>query len=330
MPTSSSLGPACVGRRVVVRRLVPGETGPSGGPAMSDVLGVLESWSADVAVVRRADGALVEVRLGDIVAGKPVPPPATRGSRRGGVGPVEAERRAARGWPAPEVEPLGEWLLRAADGFSTRANSVLACGTPGTSTAEALTQVTGFYARHRLPALAQVVTGSEEAEQLRSHGWLPARPDEDDTEFRVASLSALGTLLPAPPRAAASEVSRSPRLDDGWLATDDRAGTYPGAAARVLEGPSDVVFATCGSPVVARGRCSVDGDWAGVTDVWVSPERRREGLARRVLADLVGWAVERGATTLYLQVRGDNRPATALYDRLGIDLHHRYHYLRSP
>ncbi len=44
-----TLGPHVVGQRVVVRRVLPGETGPSGGPALTDVLGVCESWSAGVA-----------------------------------------------------------------------------------------------------------------------------------------------------------------------------------------------------------------------------------------------------------------------------------------
>jgi hypothetical protein len=36
---AASLGPHVVGQRVVVRRVVHGETGPSGGPALTDLLG---------------------------------------------------------------------------------------------------------------------------------------------------------------------------------------------------------------------------------------------------------------------------------------------------
>lgn len=75
------LGPHVVGRRVVVRRLLRGETGPSGGPAMTDVLGVCESWRDGRCVVRREDGSTVEIATADIVSGKPVPP---RPSRRRG------------------------------------------------------------------------------------------------------------------------------------------------------------------------------------------------------------------------------------------------------
>jgi hypothetical protein len=69
-----ALGPQVVGLRVVVRRVVRGETGPSGGPALTDVLGVCESWGDGRAVIRRDDGTTVEIALADVVAGKPVPP----------------------------------------------------------------------------------------------------------------------------------------------------------------------------------------------------------------------------------------------------------------
>ena len=39
------------------------------------------------------------------------------------------------------------------------------------------------------------------------------------------------------------------------------------------------------------------------------------------------WAAERGATTAYVQTRGDNPPALALYERLGFVTHHAYRYL---
>lgn len=69
------LSAADVGRRVVVRRRLPGERGPSGGPALTDVIGVLEAWEEDYVVVRRKDDTTVRIALAEIVAGKTVPPP---------------------------------------------------------------------------------------------------------------------------------------------------------------------------------------------------------------------------------------------------------------
>ena len=62
----------------------------------------------------------------------------------------------------------------------------------------------------------------------------------------------------------------------------------------------------------------------------VQTERWRAASSLAVMAALVEWAAERGATTAYLQVLGDNAPALALYDRLGFVEHHRYRYLAAP
>ena len=65
---------ADVGHRVVVRRILPGETGPSGGPALTDVIGVLESWNGAAMAVRRTDGEIVTIATHLVVAAKRVPP----------------------------------------------------------------------------------------------------------------------------------------------------------------------------------------------------------------------------------------------------------------
>ena len=52
-----------------------------------------------------------------------------------------------------------------------------------------------------------------------------------------------------------------------------------------------------------------------------------QGLAVAVMAALLEWGAERGATTAYLQVLGDNAPALALYEGMGFTTHHAYRYL---
>jgi N-acetylglutamate synthase len=63
-----------IGQRVVVRRALPGEVGPSGGPALTDVIGVLEAWEDDSLSVRRESGEVVIIPLADVAAGKQIPP----------------------------------------------------------------------------------------------------------------------------------------------------------------------------------------------------------------------------------------------------------------
>ena len=325
-PHAHRLGPHVVGQRVVVRRVLRGQTGPSGGPAMSDVLGVMESWSAEVACVRDESGRLSTIPIADIVAGKPVPP---RPSVRHRVSAEEAELRASSSWPALETEALGRWLLRAAGGYSSRANSVLAVGDPGVGFAEAEAVVRHFYGSRDLPAWAQVVVGSDVHREFEAAGWQYARPGEGDTSFQVASVAQVARATAREMPVDAPPVQLSPTVTAEWIATDDRAMSHGQTARDVLEGPEQVCFAVApgAGSVVAAGRATLADDWVGISNVWVAPELRGRRLSVVVVRAMVGWAAERGASTAYLQVRGDNAAAVASYARLGFLPHHTYRYL---
>jgi N-acetylglutamate synthase len=86
------------------------------------------------------------------------------------------ERAAALHWQAPETEPLGEWLLRAAGGFTGRANSALPAGDPGLPLAEAVTAVEDWYRRRDLRPMIVLPQGAgpESLEDLLAErSWVP-------------------------------------------------------------------------------------------------------------------------------------------------------------
>lgn len=290
-----ALGPHVVGQRVVVRRVLHGRTGPSGGPAYSDVLGVCTSWADGVCVVQRDSAGSdesVHIEVADIVSGKPVPP---RPSPRHRVGAQEAQLRALALWPGLETRPLGDWLLRHSPASTARrANSVLAMAPSGV--AEDYAQVVDFYRGRTGRPIAAVLPGSAEDELFRSHGWV-AESHDADTLFQVAGVA---------------QVRRGLR------------GARPPEGAR-LEEDGDLAVVRVGDR--ARGVAAYDRDWVGFRGIEVAPEHRRQGLGRAVLAALLEWGAERGATTAYLQVLGDNTAALGLYDGLGFTTHHAYRYL---
>ena len=328
------LGPWCVGVRVVVRRVLPGLSGPTGGPAMTDLLGVLEQWGSDTVTVRGEDGSATVIDRRHIVSGKPVPP---RPSVRLRLSADEVALLAASTWPALEVEHVGDWLLRASAGFSLRANSALLAGDPGVPWESGLEAVGSFYRRHGLPVIAQTISGSSAAARLAADGWVDARPGMVEVVVQVAGVARALSAVRRSGRRVPEQLSV--RLDDRvreeWLASDRRASEHRAAALGVLEGPPEVTFASVLDPdgaVVARGRAALasGGDWAGISGVWVQPDWRRRGLARAVMGALLGWAAERGATTAYLQATATNGAALALYERLGFATHHSYRYLTPP
>jgi GNAT superfamily N-acetyltransferase len=246
----------------------------------------------------------------------PVPP----------LGVTELELLAARSWRGLEEEPYGEWLLRAGNGFTGRANSVLVVGNPPAPLPDAVGTVTRWYADRGLRPRAQVpMPGAERADAaLAAAGW---HRDDDNLVLTAPLADWPDTTVP---------VDLAPEPDDAWLAGYRYRGTpLPAGAREVLLNADGPVFASvrCDAPpaplaAVARGAL-VEG-WLCVTAVTVHERYRRQGLATAVMAGLGTWARRQGGHSCLLQVAGDNAAALALYARLGFTEHHRYHYRLGP
>ncbi|WP_190124592.1 GNAT family N-acetyltransferase [Streptomyces inusitatus] len=315
--------PLDVGKRVSIRRLVDMATE---SPTFTDVVGVLTSWDNGVLLITRKTGETVGVPEESLVAGKVVPAAPAR--RRGPATDfAELTRVTARAWQPVESEPLGEWRLRAAAGFTRRANSALPTGDPGVPLSEALAQVNDWYRARDLPPYVQAATGAagtqeELAAELAARGWRR----EVSADVRIAGLAPVADL-----DADVDRVTLARSFDEAWLRRYQRSGEAGAHVLKVLGSGPSVWFASVsggGDVPAAIGRCVVDGRWAGFMAVEVDPAHRRQGLATAVMAALARRALTEGASAAWLQVETDNEGARALYRGMGFETHHSYHHFR--
>lgn len=349
-----------MGRRVVVRHRLPD------GRA-TDVLGRLLAWDDPSGFARvAAVGGDVAIPLADILMGHPVPPapePRTRRGRPPGEPPPAAPSIAALhdlmadGWQPLERADYGGWRLRAAEGFTGRANSVLPLGAPPGPLPAAVDHVEAWYAARGLPGrfcvMWELGAGPEEP-AYGSGPWGPLEAELTGRGYRLDYPSLVLTrplapdsptagllpdggpaapIAPKPPAAEGHawrvEVAEAP--DEGFLALYRYRGEdLPPVAARVMMSAPAQAFVSVRAPgsdrTVAIGRVASSRGWSGVTAVEVAEDHRRQGLAQVVMAALLAWARERGDHSAYLQVARTNVPARALYDRLGFTAHSGYHY----
>lgn len=246
---------------------------------------------------------------------------------------AELERAAATHWRGAEEERLGDWLLRAAGGFTGRANSALAVGDPGVRLADAAGAVTAWYRARGLTPMIAVITGMDGQDQgldhfLAERGWA-LRPGPAFVMIAKAGETAGPLALPDGLR-----VCMDAGPDDAWLSMYHyRGGRFPAAGRSVLMSAPWQAFASLrdadGAPA-AIARLSVGGGWAGITAVEVSPARRRQGLGTLITRAVCAEAARQGADRIFLQTETDNTPARALYQRCGFTYSHRYHYRTAP
>jgi ribosomal protein S18 acetylase RimI-like enzyme len=237
----------------------------------------------------------------------------------------DLERAAARHWRAPDAEPLGEWQLRAAAGFTGRANSALPLGDPGRPLPEAVTTVEEWY-RHRdlrpMIVLPQGAGPAQLEDHLTERGWLP-RPGPAFVMLADAK------SLPA----GQAEVEFAPEPDAAFLGLYRYRGQdLPPIARTLLMSAPWQAFGSIrrDGRAVAVGRVSVADDLGVLTAVEVDGTYRRQGLGTAITAGLAAAAAAQGARRILLQVETGNDPARALYLRCGFQDAHRYHYMMAP
>lgn len=277
-------------------------------------------------LITRKSGETVRIAESSLVAGKVVPSAPAR--RRGpSASYEELAHVSTRAWRPVESEMLGAWELRAASGFTRRANSVLPLGDPGMPLPDALDVVRRWYGDRGLPAYVQTATGAEGTQEL-----LCAELERLGWVREVSAEMWVGALAPVADLGEGAGVVLSREADEDWLARYQRKGVSEVALKVLGSGPS-VWFATVpgagGGAPAAIGRCVVDGRWAGFVAVEVDPALRRQGLATRVMTALARRALDEGASAAWLQVEAENVGARETYAGMGFGAHHSYHHYRS-
>jgi GNAT superfamily N-acetyltransferase len=254
---------------------------------------------------------------------------------------LRLERAAAAHWRGTEEAWLGDWLLRAADGFTGRANSALPLGDPGRpgSPGAAIDAVTRWYRARGLPPMISVpapLDGDGDAPaldaELARRGWsLRAGPAFVMTADGPASAGTSRSQAGLPP-GLAFRADRAP--DDAWLAAYRYRGQQdpPPVVRTLLTSAADQRFLsirTAGG-VAAIARLSFAEGWAGITAVEVTPGRRQSGLGRALTREAFAQAAAHGLGQVFLQVEADNTAARRLYEQAGFRYSHRYHYRLAP
>lgn len=142
----------------------------------------------------------------------------------------------------------------------------------------------------------------------------PKRPLPPGTHWATlqsaAFAEAVGALRSSPPEHRASHALRlqhSPVPYQGYAIRSDTDGT-----------------------VLACGQFAREADLVGLYDVFTLESARGQGLASLLCEHMLSVSASNGAKIGYLQVDSENKPALAVYRRLGFAEAYSYHYRERP
>lgn len=227
------------------------------------------------------------------------------------------------------------WLVRFSPGKAKRARCIQAVAAGRLSLDERLARCLAVYAEARLPPYVRITPFSQPAgldEALAARGMEKL----DDTRVMVATLGVGSPALAEEGAAPHVVVFRDIDGDDfaEWIGVQrgSSADARAAHAERIRQSPvrhRALAMTDVEGRTVAGGQVVVEGDLAGLYDIFTLEAARGRGLARALCRRLLRLAVAEGARDAYLQVEAGNAPARRVYERLGFADAYAYHY-RSP
>jgi ribosomal protein S18 acetylase RimI-like enzyme len=228
---------------------------------------------------------------------------------------------------------LDGWLLRLSPGKAKRARCIQAVA-PGRLDIDAkLALCLPLFTAAGLRPYVRITPFSQPAGldvDLAERGMVRI----DDTRVMVLpSLDALNAHDDVPSTGAIGAAATDAFADWVGCARGSAAGERSAHAERIGRPavPHHAVLARDErGEVVAGGVVVVDGEVAGLYDVFTAEAARGRGHGERVCRHLLGFAARQGVTVGYLQVDAGNEVARRIYRRLGFTDGYSYHYRTPP
>ncbi|KUI23737.1 GNAT family N-acetyltransferase [Mycobacterium sp. GA-2829] len=275
---------------------------PAGSvPPLNDVVGHVVDREPVIRVRTKA-GDTVEISPADVVTVRVLTDVPVKASQIRAV-----EYAAAMAWPGLHREWVDGWLLRASEGHTHRGNSAVPLDI--TVSAATIPVIRDWYAGRGLTP------------------WL-AVPDRlvrlDITDAHLESIVMVRAVTDDD---AAPQTTIASEPDQQWLTVYQRDVPL-GVLTAVVDG--QVAFGRIEDAAVGRAAVTTAHDgtrWVGLSAVRVAEDRRRQGHARTLCADLLTWGARSGASHAYVQVLSDNDGAIALYESMGFTAQHRERYV---
>ena len=238
------------------------------------------------------------------------------------------EEIASNGHVALKIMQYDGWLMRFANGFTGRANSISLLYPSTKPIEEKVSYCEECYAKQGQPALFKLTDGDKDfSDFLTSRGYQIVTPTD---VMVIDDLSSVGNK-------SLFEDCIFSSIPDEWLPsffeyeniTDEKKQeTFRQILSKAL-----VQTIYCSviheGKVVASAGAAIEHGYALIQYVIVSEAARGKGIGEKLCRALIAKAKESGAHHAYLQVLQSNEIAKNLYKKLGFKKEYSYCYMKQ-
>ncbi|KAB7672074.1 GNAT family N-acetyltransferase [Bacillus sp. B1-b2] len=228
--------------------------------------------------------------------------------------------------PAIQTNVYDGWVLRFADGYTKRANSIQPIYFSNENLDKKIEMAEQVYRRRQLKVIykmTQQVFPEHLDRTLEQKGYIL----DSLTSVQVISLNDLEVEIK-------NHAIINNDLQDDWfinfctlnnVAEKDQI-TLKQMLRNIIANTCYFLLTDDDNEIIACGMCVLEGEYIGLFDIVTTAKYRNRGYGSILIQNILQWGMDNGAKYAYLQVMLNNAPALKLYSKLGFKEIYKYWY----
>ena len=235
------------------------------------------------------------------------------------------EELSLNAWPALKTLFCDGWIIRLANGYSFRSNSVNMLHPSKTDIEEKINYCDRIFTCHNIRP-AYKILGCEEHKAAEETLKNLSYEKIYETILQVCE-------IPKSTKRNAEGIIVSNTFDDKWKESVIRFNKikeeHKSTFKNIMDNVPDekiVVRKVYGGETIGCGYAALEKNYAGLFSIVVKEEFRGKGYGREIVEAMLTEAARRGINKTYLQVDHDNNSALKLYEKFGYKEIYRYWY----
>ncbi len=225
--------------------------------------------------------------------------------------------------PALNIMHYDGWILRFANGYSGRANSVNMLYSSVIPVLEKISVCQDVYQRYGLPVRFKMTDGMDDIDEILA-----------EKGYEVVTPTTLMTLstdrMAFRPAAAIVRAGIDEKWQKGYFSLvkieAEHIDTARQIQGNILNKTLQAKVLNDAGEMIACGLCVIEKEYAGLFDIVVREDYRRQGYGYDLCTALIKEATDYGVRKVYLQVVSDNVKAVQMYQKIGFTPEYEYWY----
>lgn len=229
-------------------------------------------------------------------------------------------------WPSIQTKLYDGWVLRYADGYTKRANSVNPIYNSTIDLDEKIDFCEKQYALQNLPTIYKLNKESNPKgidQRLEERGYYK----EDETSVRILEMDCYKYYEPM-------DMVAEPQFSNQWLEGYFKCAKLQSRKDQTIVTQmlgnvfNEVICVSkkINGEVVGCGYGAIERGSVGIYNIIIEDKHRGKGYGEDVMNGILSAAYKKGVDTAYLSVVVGNTPAEKLYEKLGFTEIYQYWY----